>query len=185
MQVQIISSYSWVYTQASSNIHLEEDKEYYFEILLQRMSYYSSNSLKLQIYQTKTSFTPQQTREAQNEVQVIGTSYSFFSEVQEFCLNNWNTQTPIQEVQQIVVESPCISSGDCSAVQFSLLYNNEATGMGAPMTVQFLSSEQMSRVSAMTKPADFGQHFKPQVSFKIFVQQTLFDCKCKTLNDFN
>ncbi|KAG2465238.1 PKHL1 protein, partial [Polypterus senegalus] len=128
-KVQIISSpYWWVYTQASSNIHLEEDKEYYFEILFQKTFNYYSNSLMLQIYQTKNSFTPQQTREAQNEVQVIGTYYSFFSEVQEFCLNNWTTQTPIQEVQEIVVESPCVSSGDCTAMQFSLLYNNEATG---------------------------------------------------------
>uniref|UniRef100_A0A8C4T925 PKHD1 like 1 n=1 Tax=Erpetoichthys calabaricus TaxID=27687 RepID=A0A8C4T925_ERPCA len=119
---------------------------YYFEILLQRMSYYSSNSLKLQIYQTKTSFTPQQTREAQNEVQVIGTSYSFFSEVQEFCLNNWNTQTPIQEVQQIVVESPCISSGDCSAVQFSLLYNNEAT---EPIAIGASSDEVEMALNAL------------------------------------
>ncbi|XP_051791547.1 fibrocystin-L-like [Erpetoichthys calabaricus] len=146
-KVQIISSpYWWVYTQTSSDIHLEEDKEYYFEILLQRMFYYGSNSLKLQIYQTKSSFTQQQTREAQNEVQVIGTSYSFFSEVQDLCLNNWNTQTPIQEVQQIVVESPCVSLGDCTTVQFSLLYNNEAT---EPIAVGASSDEVAMALNAL------------------------------------
>ncbi|MBN3294524.1 PKHL1 protein, partial [Polypterus senegalus] len=164
-KVQIISSpYWWVYTQASSNIHLEEDKEYYFEILFQKTFNYYSNSLMLQIYQTKNSFTPQQTREAQNEVQVIGTSYSFFSEVQEFCLNNWNTQTPIQEVQEIVVESPCVSSGDCTAMQFSLLYNNEATepiAVGASsdevaMALNALPSIQNDTVSVMKTDSTNG-----------------------------
>ncbi|XP_051791552.1 fibrocystin-L-like [Erpetoichthys calabaricus] len=100
---------------------------YYFEVILQKMNYYYADTLRLQLFQKKSSFTQQQTAEAQNEVQVLNTVYSFMNEVQDLCLNNWTTQTPIQEVQQIVVESPCVSSGDCTTVQFSLLYNNEAT----------------------------------------------------------
>uniref|UniRef100_A0A8C4XEU0 PKHD1 like 1 n=1 Tax=Erpetoichthys calabaricus TaxID=27687 RepID=A0A8C4XEU0_ERPCA len=113
-----------------SQTGLPKDKvgmTYLNEIILQKMNYYYADTLRLQLFQKKSSFTQQQTAEAQNEVQVLNTVYSFMNEVQDLCLNNWTTQTPIQEVQQIVVESPCVSSGDCTTVQFSLLYNNEAT----------------------------------------------------------
>ncbi|MBN3294522.1 PKHL1 protein, partial [Polypterus senegalus] len=163
-KVQIMSSPNWWSTLVSTDIHLEKGKEYYFEIILQKMNYYYADTLRVQLFQKKSSFTQQQTGEAQNEVQVLNTVYNFLNEVQDLCLNNWTTQTPIQEVQQIVVESPCVSSGDCTAMQFSLLYNNEATepiAVGASsdevkMALNALPSFQNDTVSVMKTESTNG-----------------------------
>ncbi|MBN3294523.1 PKHL1 protein, partial [Polypterus senegalus] len=116
--------------QASQLMHLEEDQEYYIEILFQQYS--SKAFVDLAVYQKNTSFTALQTPNAISEVQVINTQSIVLNEKQEICFENWTSETPVKEVQQIVVNSSCFSLGYCAYLQYTLIYNNEKT---APIPV--------------------------------------------------
>ncbi|XP_028646735.2 PKHD1 like 1, tandem duplicate 1 [Erpetoichthys calabaricus] len=129
--------------QASQLMHLEEDQEYYIEILFQQ---YSSNAfVDLAIYQKNTSFTALQTPDAISEVQVINTQSIVLIEKQEICFVNWTSETPVKEVQQIVVNSSCFSLGYCAYLQYTLIYNNEKT---APISVDASSDVIQNALNA-------------------------------------
>uniref|UniRef100_A0A8C4T314 PA14 domain-containing protein n=1 Tax=Erpetoichthys calabaricus TaxID=27687 RepID=A0A8C4T314_ERPCA len=116
---------------------------YYIEILFQQ---YSSNAfVDLAIYQKNTSFTALQTPDAISEVQVINTQSIVLIEKQEICFVNWTSETPVKEVQQIVVNSSCFSLGYCAYLQYTLIYNNEKT---APISVDASSDVIQNALNA-------------------------------------
>ncbi|XP_063113704.1 fibrocystin-L isoform X1 [Cavia porcellus] len=112
-------------TQRSDDIHLQKGKEYYIEILLQE--YRLSAFVDVGLYQYKSVYTEQQTGDAVNEEQVIKSQSTVIQEVQVITLENWETAIATNEVQKIIVTSPCVDTNSCSHYQFRLIYNLEKT----------------------------------------------------------
>ncbi|XP_012578380.1 PREDICTED: fibrocystin-L [Condylura cristata] len=112
-------------TQRSEDIHLQQGKEYYIEILLQE--YRLSAFVDVGLYQHKNVYTEQQTKDAINEEQVIQSQSTIIQEVQVITLENWETTSATSEVQKITVTSPCVGELSCSLYQYRLIYNMEKT----------------------------------------------------------
>ncbi|XP_007188845.2 fibrocystin-L isoform X1 [Balaenoptera acutorostrata] len=112
-------------TQRSDDIHLRKGKEYYIEILLQE--YRLSAFVDVGLYQYRNVYTEQQTEDAVNEEQVIKSQSTIVEEVQVITLENWETTNAANEVQKIMVTSPCVEANLCSFYQYRLIYNMEKT----------------------------------------------------------
>nr|XP_048313021.1 fibrocystin-L isoform X3 [Myodes glareolus] len=119
------NSYFSSSTQSSDELHLQKGKAYYIEILLQE--YRLSAFVDVGLYQHKSVFTEQQTGDAVNEEQVIKSQSTIIPEVQIITLENWETTNVTNEVQQVVVTSPCVGTNSCSRSQYRFIYNMEKT----------------------------------------------------------
>ncbi|OWK04450.1 hypothetical protein Celaphus_00016366, partial [Cervus elaphus hippelaphus] len=112
-------------TQRSDDIHLQEGKEYYIEILLQE--YRLSAFVDVGLYLYKSVYTEQQTEDAVSEEQVIKSQSTVVQEVQVITLENWETTHATNEVQKVMVTGPCVEANLCSLYQYRLIYNMEKT----------------------------------------------------------
>ncbi|XP_051699933.2 fibrocystin-L isoform X2 [Oryctolagus cuniculus] len=114
-------------TQRSDDIYLQKGREYYIEILLQE--YRLSAFVDVGLYQYKNVYTEQQTGDAINEEQVIKSQSTIIQEIQVVTLEHWETASAANEVQQIVITSPCVEANSCSQYQYRLIYNMEKTAL--------------------------------------------------------
>uniref|UniRef100_A0A8D0SJH6 Fibrocystin-L n=1 Tax=Sus scrofa TaxID=9823 RepID=A0A8D0SJH6_PIG len=112
-------------TQRSDDIHLQKGNEYYIEILLQE--YRLSAFVDVGLYQYRSVYTEQQTEDAVNEEQVIKSQSTTVQEIQVITLEDWETTSATNEVQKIMVTSPCVEANSCSRYQYRLVYNMEKT----------------------------------------------------------
>nr|XP_058131903.1 fibrocystin-L isoform X2 [Dasypus novemcinctus] len=119
------NNYFSSHTQRSDEIHLQRGKEYYMEILLQE--YRLSAFVEVGLYQYRNVYSEQQTGDAVNEEQVIKSQSTIIQEVQVITLENWQTTNATNEVQKIMVTSPCVKANSCSLYQYRLIYNMEKT----------------------------------------------------------
>ncbi|XP_058524528.1 fibrocystin-L isoform X1 [Ochotona princeps] len=112
-------------TQRSNDIYLQKGKEYYLEILLQE--YRLSAFVDVGLYQYGSVYTEQQTGDAVNEEQVIKSQSTITQEVQVITLEHWETTGATNEVQQLIVSSPCEDPDSCAHHQYRLIFNMEKT----------------------------------------------------------
>uniref|UniRef100_A0A4X1TE87 PA14 domain-containing protein n=1 Tax=Sus scrofa TaxID=9823 RepID=A0A4X1TE87_PIG len=112
-------------TQRSDDIHLQKGNEYYIAILLQE--YRLSAFVDVGLYQYRSVYTEQQTEDAVNEEQVIKSQSTTVQEIQVITLEGWETTSATNEVQKIMVTSPCVEANSCSRYQYRLVYNMEKT----------------------------------------------------------
>ncbi|XP_042639560.1 fibrocystin-L [Orycteropus afer afer] len=99
--------------------------QYYIEILLQE--YRLSAFVDVGLYQSRSVYTEQQTGDAVNEEQVIKSQSTVIQEIQVITLENWETTNAINEIQKVIVTSPCVKANSCSLYQYRLIYNMEKT----------------------------------------------------------
>ncbi|KAM8966821.1 LOW QUALITY PROTEIN: fibrocystin-L [Pelodytes ibericus] len=121
------SSYSTSYTsyasQKSKAFQLQEGKMYYMEVYM--WNYYGKAVIDVGLYQQGSYYIEQQTADAVNEAQQISSQTSTRLEVQTITLMNWNTSTPVQEVQKITVHKNC--KDPCPAMYYTLIFGSENT----------------------------------------------------------
>ncbi|XP_066572050.1 PKHD1 like 1, tandem duplicate 1 isoform X2 [Amia ocellicauda] len=117
---------AWDYFVHSEVMHLQEGKAYYIEVWLQE--YAGVAFVDVGMFKGKSSYTPQQTAEAVNEVQLIQTVCNNLQEKQFLRLENWSKGNPVNEVQKVTVTSNCTSSDTCW-YSYRLIYNSEKTAL--------------------------------------------------------
>ncbi|XP_053349466.1 PKHD1 like 1, tandem duplicate 1 [Clarias gariepinus] len=113
-------------TQRSAVMRLESGKPYYIEVLCQE--YGGVASVDVGFYKETSPFTPQQTIDAVNEIQVINASYNVLNEIQMIAFKGWSVVTPVQEVQILSISSGCFSLNTCDFTYYSLAYREDRTG---------------------------------------------------------
>ncbi|KAK7898488.1 hypothetical protein WMY93_019341 [Mugilogobius chulae] len=115
-------------SQQSKDLHLEEGKPYYIEILLQE--YGGVASVTLAMFTERSSYTEAQTSSAQNEVQTMVADYDVYDETQVLAFESWTGKAAVKEVQKVTV----VSGGNYF---FSLGYGPALTG---PLSVSASAS---------------------------------------------
>ncbi|XP_063307204.1 fibrocystin-L-like [Pelobates fuscus] len=131
------SSYYNYNTQRSDEFYLLEGKPYYIEAYL--ANYGGQAQLSVGLYKRGSSYLEEQTTDAIKETQSIQTTTTVASETQIISIKNWETSTPVQEVQNITVTKQCVSS--CSDLYYQLIYDQEKTDF---LSADATSEEVMS-----------------------------------------
>uniref|UniRef100_A0A8C5QTU9 Fibrocystin-L n=1 Tax=Leptobrachium leishanense TaxID=445787 RepID=A0A8C5QTU9_9ANUR len=109
--------------QRSEEFFLKEGKPYYIEAYVQ--NYGGLGSIDVGLYKRSSSYLEGQTPEAINEVQFIQSQTATVRETQTISLRNWNTSTPVQEVQTITITKDCFPY--CIDLFYKLIYDKEKT----------------------------------------------------------
>ncbi|XP_043545299.1 PKHD1 like 1, tandem duplicate 1 [Chiloscyllium plagiosum] len=110
--------------QEFDTMQLQKGKEYYIELVLQEDT---SSTFSLGMYRENISYTEQQTADSVSEVQLIKSHSHILHEKQILTLENWNTGSAVNEIQEIIISNSCQKTSTCSYIWYSLIYNQVHT----------------------------------------------------------